>query len=377
MSITDEKVALCALNKIYGFQPLQGKELLESCSGVSELLSKLDPTELDWARKELERVRERGYRFIGYGEEDYPAPLLECEDPPLGLYLNAVTSPTEIFALRPMVAFVGTRDMSLYGKEWCIRLVRALADTPVPPCIVSGLALGVDGIAHRTALECGLPTIGVMATGVESIYPWHHRELGLSIVSTPGCGLVTDYPMGTQPLAPHFVRRNRIIAGLSVATIVIESRTRGGSLLTAKYACNYNRDVYALPGRADDPRSAGCNSLIHEHMAEIITTPEALAESLGLGAPSRNAGGSWLLPRGGASAEEVLRCTLARRYGPGSLLVDVGLAVLAHRGATPEELASALGRPYPDILSALGTLEADGVVTTDLLRRCTLAPAFA
>ena len=370
MRYSDESVALCALNKIYGYQPIHGRALLENCGSIPELIARLDPVQMAWAREELERVRERGYRFIGIGQEDYPEALLQCEDPPLGLYLNGVTSPAEILGLRPMVAFVGTRDVSLYGKEWCARLVRALADTPVQPCIVSGLALGVDGIAHRTALECGLPTIGVMATGIESIYPWHHRDLGLDMVGTPGCGLVTDYPMGTQPLAHHFARRNRIIAGLSRAVVVIESKTHGGSLMTAKYACSYNRDVYALPGRVDDIRSAGCNSLIHSHMADIITTAEALVESLGLGGKRRGGAG------GGAGGVDAFKKALEQRYGAGSALIPFALAVREHRGILPEELAALTGRPFAEVLQGIGTLEADGFIGTDLLRRCTVAPAF-
>ena len=239
MSTEDMRVALCALNKLYGYHPRPMLDALDS------YIARLEPSQLEWGQQELKRIRERGFRFIGILDEDYPAPLKECPEPPLGLYLNGPSSPTEIFALRPLVAFVGTRDLSPYGKVWCRKLVLALADAAVQPTIVSGLALGVDGVAHRTALECGLPTIGVMATGLDSIYPWQHEQLARSLAETPGCSLLTDYPLGTQPMALNFVRRNRIIAGLVSAVVVVESKSKGGSLMTAKYAVEYNREVWS------------------------------------------------------------------------------------------------------------------------------------
>ena len=244
---------------------------------------------------------------------------------------------------------------------------------------MSGLALGADGVAHRTALECGLPTIGVMATGIDKVYPYQHERLAMDMVRTPGCALVTDYPTDTSPVALNFVRRNRIIAGLVSAVVVVESKSKGGSLMTAKYAVNYSRDVFAVPGRLDDARSAGCNSLIATQMAQIVTGPEQLMDELGLGGPVRHRGqgGSWGTSQAGDPPEMVLQALLTRKYGPGSALIPVALAVLAHRGISPEELTASLHRPYGEILSAIGTLEADGFLTTDLLRRCSLSPQFS
>ena len=406
MSTYDETVGMCALNKIFGYQPALGLKLLqEAGSAVAlfdgkwetpgqaggdvmpgpdrashpELLAQLVPSQLEWAACELDKVRAGGFRFLTFLDEDYPQPLRECPDPPIGLYLNGTSSPAEIFGLRPMVAFVGTRDISPYGKVWCQKLVRALSEAHVPPVIVSGLALGADGIAHRTALECGLPTIGVMATGIETVYPVQHESLAMEIVRSPGGALVTDYPMGSEPVAWTFLRRNRIIAGLSRATVVVESKAKGGSLMTARFAMDYGRDVLAVPGRLDDLRSAGCNSLIHEHMAEIITSPEQLVDTLGLGGrrKHRGAGGSWVTSQPGDPPEKVLQAALTRKYGPGSANIPVALAVLARRGITPEELTASLHRSYGEILSAIGTLEADGFLTTDLLRRCSLTERFS
>ena len=368
-------IALCALNNIFGYHPSIAFKLMEEAGGAEalfngnppecshpELTERLNEDSLKWGEKELERVHERGFKFIPYGDDDYPAALADIDDPPLGIYLNGSTSPAEIFSLRPAVAIVGTRDISPYGSLWCRRIVKALADASVQPCIVSGLAYGADGIAHRTALEAGLTTIGVMATGIETIYPWQHTELASQIVRTPGCGLVTDYPIGTAPVALNFVRRNRIIAALTSVTVAIESKNKGRSLMTAKYAVDYNRDVFAVPGRLDDERSRGCNSLIGSHMAEIVTSPEELVEALGLKPRSANS----------KDRRSAFYARLSRKYGVASVQVAVGMAVFDRPGIGYEELAAAAKVPYVKVLETVGILEVDGLITTDLLQRCTV-----
>lgn len=379
----DEQVALCALNKIFGYHPRLAMALMEKAGSARalfdavipgpdrashpELFARLVPSTLEWAEGELTRIREQGFRFLGYPDPDYPAPLREIPDPPLGLYLNGSTPPTQIFEMHPMVGVVGTRDLSPYGRAWCRKLVEGLARAKVQPCIVSGMALGADGIAHQTALECGLTTIGVLPTGIDKIYPWQHERLAMQMVGAPGCGLVTDYPTGTAPVALNFLRRNRIIAALTRAVIVVESKSKGGSLMTARYAVEYGRDVYALPGRADDLRSAGCNSLIHENMAEIITTPEDLVARLGLGASARKTA---------PGSPNVLADALQRQFGAGSAELDAGLAVQKNRGVTVEELSALLRQPFAATMTAVSTLEAAGFVRTDFLRRCSPAPEW-
>ena len=379
MSTYDETVAACALNKLFGDHPKPILQQVEKAGSALALFeSELDRSQLDWAVKELENVRKGGFRFLSLFDEDYPPPLRELPDPPLGIYLSASTSPAEIFTLRPMVGFVGTRDLSPYGRAWCQKLVKGLADAHVPPTIVSGLALGSDGISHQTALDCGLPTIGVMATGIEEIYPRQHETLARNIVHSPGSALLTDYPMHTTSMAWNFIRRNRIIAGLARAVVVVESKTKGGSLMTARYANDYEREVYAVPGRLDDTRGAGCNSLIEAQMAHIITSPEQLVDALGLGGARRHRGqgGSWATYQPGDPPEEILRARLTKHYGPSSPMVPVGLAIQAERGISAQELSTRLQRPYPEILAALGSLEADGIITTDLLGRCSLTPQY-
>ena len=377
MQDNDERTALCALNRVLGYQPVTGHNLVSAFGSARAVFSQdpdtlrtflgtdralaeqLTPRQLEWAAGELDKIREQGFRFIDFGDDDYPELLAECPDPPLGLYFNASSPTAAVFGLRPAVAVVGTRDLSPYGRDWCRRLVLAMGESSGAPSIVSGLAFGADAVAHRTALECGLATVGVMATGIERIYPWQHEDLAAEMVRTPGCAVVTDYPAGSAPVALNFIRRNRIIAGLTRATVVIESRTKGGSLLTAKYANDYDRDVYALPGRADDVRSAGCNSLIRQRMADIITDPYDLVERLGLGKPLRR-------------RKDGLEVLLRRKYGPESPLVRFALLVKGKPGIPLEEIVRETGWSWGTVLAYAGTLESDGYLHMDLLQRCTI-----
>lgn len=376
----DESVCLCALNKVFGYTPKAGLALYRHAgsagavfrippAGLAQLLGpyadhaeQLGKEALRDAARELDETAACGARFIPFGAQDYPALLLECEDPPLGLYYKGGSPPEAVFDGRPAIAIVGTRKVTSYGREWCRRIVRALADTGEKPLIVSGLAYGTDGIAHIAALDYGLPTAGVMATGIDAVYPWQHRELARRIAQMPGCALLTDYPLRTAPVALNFIRRNRIIAGLCQATLVIESATRGGSLITARYANDYSRDVFALPGRIDDGRSAGCNRLIQEKMADIIADPESLAERLGLGRPKR---------RNRAELIGALR----KRYGgtlpPDRLeiLLETAATVRDRRDLTAEEIAARNGRSYTLVAEAAALLAADGIIEPDLLQR--------
>ena len=353
----EKRIGLCALNRALGYRPAAEKKILENPESFRRAVEGLSREDLLWAEKELEALRDSGDRFIGLGDDDYPALLSECPDSPAGLYFRSCSTPAEVFGLRSAVAVIGTRDLSPYGREWCERLVRAMAEAQNPPLVISGLAYGADAVAHRTALEAGIPTVGVMATGIDAVYPWRHLDLAAKIRSTPFCALVTDYPRGTEPVALNFMRRNRIIAGLASATIVIESKTKGGSLITAKYANDYNRDVFALPGRADDLRSEGCNSLIHAHMAEIIKDPEDLVERLGLGLP-------------GKGRKAGLKEYLERKYGPGDDRTLFALQVKEERGIDCEQACRRLGWSWERTQAVAGMLEMDGIITRDLLGRC-------
>lgn len=381
MGNLEEKACLCALNKIFGFAPKIGLALISHTGSAAEVfrIEGKDMDELlgphnryrglmsmkavDQAAKELADMESRGISFVGWSEEDYPPLLQECEDAPIGLYVRSTTPMDELWKPQKRIAVVGTRDITPYGREWCVRTVDGLARCKEKPAVVSGLALGTDFCAHKAALESGLATIGVMATGPEAVYPYRHKEFAERLCSTPGCALVTDYPPGTAPLAIHFLRRNRIIAGLSDATVLIESKIKGGGMMTCRLAFSYSREVYALPGRADDLRSQGCNSLIRSKIAEPIISIEDLTDSLGLnrtGICSRN------------GIEEVVESAYRSILSTEKTELAVTLLTMMkkERGITVEELAQDTGISYSMIANMAAMLEADGFISVDLLQRC-------
>ena len=264
----------------------------------------------------------------------------------------------------PAVAVVGTRNITPYGREWCTRIVQALARAPVRPLVVSGLAIGVDITAHRTALDCGLPTVAVLPTGIDAVYPSRHVKDAERIAATPGCALVTDYPPGTPPVRMNFLRRNRIIAGLARATLLVESKVRGGGMMTSRLAASYDRDVFALPGRVDDPLSQGCNLLIRENLAEPVGDPAALAERLGLGAAPRR-------------EEPDFTAAVGRYYDregypekERDLLVRLAARIRGRRGISLDELCAATRLPFSTVSRVVSMLEMDGFVSMDLLQHC-------
>lgn len=384
MEITHEKACLCALNSIFGFEPKIALALLSHFGSASEIF-RLSPQEQDLflgphskyrgcisrtavekSTRELETLDRQGISFIGWSEDGYPAVLKECEDAPAGLYIKSRTALEKLWKGHRFISVVGTRDLSPYGKEWCERIVRRLAETPEEdrPVIISGLALGTDACAHRTALASGLATVAVMATGPDFIYPSRHICLADSICRSEGSALITDYPPGTAPLAVHFLRRNRIIAGLSEATVLIESKIKGGGMMTARLADSYNRTVFALPGRVDDLRSQGCNLLIRNRTAIPISSLDDFMKELGISS-SRG-------KYGRESDGERLR----RIYG-GTLSDDrisqmstILLTIRRERGISAEEIAGKTGLEYLKVSQMIGILENDGIITRDLLQRC-------
>ncbi len=379
----DEKICSCALNRIFGFSPKTGLALINCIGSAAEVFQlkedELDrllgpyskykgligQQSLDLAERELAGLEKKDISFIGWDEEDYPELLHECEDAPIGLYVRTTTPLSELWKPKRRIAVVGTRDISSYGRDWCIRTIDGIAESPERPTIVSGLAIGTDYYAHRTALECGLPTIGVMATGPESVYPLRHHEFAEKLYHTHGCALVTDYPPGTQPLPVHFLRRNRIIAGLSDSTILIESKVKGGGIMTCNLAFSYNREVYALPGRADDICSQGCNNLIRKKIAEPLTSVEDLMVSLNLKHTSMQ-------------RTESAESRLARTYGSRMKaeefehMKEILRLIRNERDITTDEITAATGLPYNAVSRLISLLETDGFIRVDLLQRCSL-----
>ncbi len=341
------------------------KEIDELMGAYSKFKGKISPEAVYAAEEELEKLKSKDICFVGWTQEDYPALLKDCEDPPIGLYVRSTSPPSELWKEQRRIAVIGTRDISAYGKQWCNRIVEGLASTSEKPVIVSGLALGTDFCAHTAALEYGLPTIGVMATGAETVYPYRHREFAERMYHCPGCALISDYPPETPPLSIHFLRRNRIIAGLSEATILVESRLKGGGMMTSNLAFSYGRNVYALPGRIDDPRSQGCNYLIMNKIAEPIMSIEAMLKDIGLSVKSKNCR---------QSAAEIFRKSMVGILSSEDF--DKALNILniisKNRGIELEDIASSTGLMYNKLAHLINILESEGFITIDLLQRCSI-----
>lgn len=380
---TSSVVSAIALNAIFGNEPkfshtlidalgsaravfaLSDRERLELFGPYNARAAQITPAALDAAQAEYERLSAQGCQFLDIFDEHYPEALRECPDAPLLLYVRSSTPVAELFGGRPAVAIVGTRDQSLYGRDCCRRIVRALAEAPARPLIVSGLALGVDITAHAAALEGNLPTVGVSPVGIDDVYPRRHAPFVERMCATPGCALVTDYPPGTFPAAFSFIRRNRIIAGLAGATVLIESRIRGGGMITARLAADYGRDVFAVPGRIDDIRSQGCNQLLREQVAAPVTAPEVLPVSLGLGRLRRTRT---------EDLETAVRARFAAALPAGEVdrLVRLALTIRARRGLQYDELCRETGLDYADVTRLAGQLEEERFIDIDLLQRCTI-----
>ena len=231
------------------------------------------------AEQEVEWIEEHGIKVWTLADENYPYRLRQCPDRPLLLYSKGNMHPSD----GHIVSVVGTRQPTQRGKEMTENLVRQLHEQLESVTIVSGGAYGIDiaahrAAAHRAAIQCGIPTIIVPAHGLDRIYPYQHRPEAVAALERGG--ILTEFPSGTEPLAGYFVQRNRIVAGLADAVVVVESRERGGSLITAQMAVDYNRELFAFPGRPTDTSSAGCNKLIRCNKAALITSAEDLIDAM-------------------------------------------------------------------------------------------------
>lgn len=229
---------------------------------------------LQRAREEVEFCTKGKIRILALNDDDYPARLKEIPDPPLVLFFlgNANLNAPRI------ISIVGTRRISEYGKSICHNFLPDLKRTNPDTLVVSGLAYGVDIHAHRASLESNLPTVGILAHGLDMIYPSLHRQTAQQMLEQGG--LLTEYFSKTVPDKGNFVRRNRIVAGIAEATVVVESADRGGALITANLARDYDRDVFAFPGRLNDQYSAGCNKLIAQQKAALITCAKDMTTAL-------------------------------------------------------------------------------------------------
>ncbi|MEP6806770.1 MAG: DNA-processing protein DprA [Flavobacterium sp.] len=274
---------LLALLKVDGVGDIMAKKLLAHCGnaeaifktkmnqiaaidGVGSVLLKnfKDKSIFEKANTELEFIKANNIEVSFFQDESYPERLKHCIDSPVLIFSIGNIN----LKSKKIISIVGTRQITSYGMEFCKKLIEDLA--PLDPVIVSGFAYGVDIAAHQLAMDYNLQTIGVLAHGLNQIYPKTHKKY-VDKMEENG-GFITEFWSTSNPDKENFVRRNRIVAGMTEATIVIESADKGGSLITANLANDYNRDVFAVPGRVTDKYSQGCNNLIKTQKANVLTS---------------------------------------------------------------------------------------------------------
>lgn len=235
-------------------------------TGLAKYIS--DHSYLEAAETEAEYVTKNGIRTYFYLDSDYPFRLKQCEDSPVVFFFKGTSDLNSM----KILSMVGTRSATSRGREMCEKIIGGLAVSNPDIIIVSGLAYGIDIACHKAALFHNLQTIGVLAHGIRTVYPSLHESVARSMVSNGG--LLTDFISDALPERNNFLKRNRIIAGLSDATVVVESGLKGGALVTADIANSYNRDVFAVPGRPEDQYSQGCNNLIKTSKAMLVESAE-------------------------------------------------------------------------------------------------------
>ena len=296
-----EQEAVLTLQRLPGLSLMQAHALLRYYGSAQAALADTQPALELWARlrgdtaamcsardrarQECDFCQQHNLRIIPFTADTYPRLLQgeEVPDAPLALFYCGTGS----LQRKHMLSVVGTRHITDYGKQVCRTLLADLARLVPDVLVVSGLAYGVDIHAHREALAQGLDTVAVLAHGLDRIYPSLHRATAREMVKHGG--LLTEYFSGTVPDKGNFVRRNRIVAGLSDATLVVESAEKGGALITATLANSYSREVLAVPGRVGDVCSAGCNRLIRDNKAVLVTSAEDVVKQLGWKAAEQTA----------------------------------------------------------------------------------------
>lgn len=294
--LEEDLLYVLALQRAKGIGDINAKKLLAHCGSAKNVfkekrrtiekifgLGKLslqylfDPANLKEAEEELKYIQENNILTLYFTDFNYPERLKHCIDGPILLFKEGNID----LNLGPIISIVGTRQITSYGRDFCEKLIADLS--AYNPIIVSGFAYGVDICAHKAAIKNNLQTIGVLAHGFEEVYPKIHKKY-ISEIHKNG-GFLTEFWQNDQPLRENFLKRNRIVAGMSEATIIIESAEKGGSLVTADIANSYSRDVFAVPGRSTDLYSKGCNDLIKNNKAAILTSAKDLIDMLNWESP--------------------------------------------------------------------------------------------
>jgi len=289
--LEEELLYVLALQRAKGIGDINAKKLISHCGSAKNVLKEKQQTlqkingigaftirhlfdikNLKDAEKELKYIQQKAIETLYFKEKDYPEKLKHCIDGPILLFKDGIIN----LLNHPVISIVGTRKITSYGRTFCEKLIEELKS--YNPIIVSGFAYGVDICAQKAALKNNLQTVGVLAHGFEEIYPKSHKKY-MAQINNNG-GFLTDFWHNDALTRENFLKRNRIVAGISEATIIIESAEKGGSLVTADIANSYNRDVFAVPGRASDTYSKGCNNLIKQNKAAILTSSKDLIEML-------------------------------------------------------------------------------------------------
>ncbi len=282
-----EKLYQIALTLASGIGPIKAKLLITHCGNAEQIFREkksallkipdigesairplLDKKIIERAEQEIRFTQEQGIQILFFTDAHYPERLKSCDDGPVVLYTRGKMD----LNTKRVISIVGTRTATSYGKTFCAELLEGLK--AYSPLVISGLAYGIDVCAHRNAVNNGLATAACVAHGLDKIYPSLHAPLALEMEKNGG--LISEFPGYTKMTPELFPMRNRIIAGLADCCIVVETDERGGSIITANLASSYSREVFALPGRFNDPHSKGCNSLIRKNLAAILTSPDDL-----------------------------------------------------------------------------------------------------
>lgn len=277
----DDLIYKIGITLIPSIGSVNGKKLVSYCGGAEAVFKEkksallkipgigrntvnkiVNHSVLKRAEKEILFIEKYSIQPLFYTDDDYPKRLFHCEDGPIILYYNGNQSLNH----QRIIAIVGTRRSTSYGKVQCEKIIEGLKDINV--MVVSGLAYGIDSCAHKNALNNQLPTIGVMGHGLDRVYPSENRNLAAAMMENGG--LLTEFMSGTTPDRNNFPKRNRIVAGIADAVLVVESGIKGGAIITADIAFSYSRDVFALPGKIGDTYSEGCNFLIKTNRAALV-----------------------------------------------------------------------------------------------------------
>ncbi len=267
-ALTDKFGSAEAIFKASKKQLCETEGISEKKAGFIRSFDAFGPCLSEWAFLQKHKI---GLLFLT--DEQYPKRLLNCYDPPTVLFYKGTAN---LNAGR-VVNIIGTRNLTDYGKQLTEKLVESLAGHQV--LIVSGMAFGIDTQAHKSCVKNQVPTVGVLAHGLDTLYPPENAKLARQMLDQGG-GLLTEFPMGTKPDKHNFPTRNRVVAGMCDATIVMETDVKGGSMITAELAQGYHRDVFAFPGRVHDAKSKGCNQLIRQNKASLISSGEELLEAM-------------------------------------------------------------------------------------------------